>query len=121
LFTHTDVFARSEGGTAGAVLASRLSEVESFQVLVIEAGPRYARSMIVPDVFSLTLGRYPYSNEGVLNVQVPFFDFRLRESPYDWNFTTTPQKFAKGRVVPYARGRILGGSSSISGYLIWCF
>ncbi|EKM83240.1 hypothetical protein AGABI1DRAFT_118556 [Agaricus bisporus var. burnettii JB137-S8] len=81
------------GGTAGAVLANRLSEVESFQVLLIEAGP---------------------SNEGVLEAQVPFFASKLLNSPYDWNFTTIPQKFADGRVVPYGRGHILGGCSSIN-------
>ncbi|XP_006461554.1 hypothetical protein AGABI2DRAFT_205343 [Agaricus bisporus var. bisporus H97] len=81
------------GGTAGAVLANRLSEVKKFQVLVIEAGP---------------------SDEGVLDSQVPLFALNLQNSPYDWNFTTTPQKFANGRRVPYARGHILGGSSSIN-------
>ncbi|KAF7777703.1 CAZyme family AA3 [Agaricus bisporus var. burnettii] len=81
------------GGTAGAVLANRLSEVKGFQVLVIEAGP---------------------SNEGVLDAQVPLFASKLRNSPYDWNFTTTPQKFGNGRILSYARGHILGGSSSIN-------
>ena len=33
---------------------------------------------------------------------------------YDWNYTTTPQSGFNGRSVPYPRGRILGGSSSIS-------
>ncbi|EKM76823.1 hypothetical protein AGABI1DRAFT_77908 [Agaricus bisporus var. burnettii JB137-S8] len=79
------------GGTAGAVVASRLSEVEKFQVLVIEAGP---------------------SNEGVLNSQVPLLAFDIQHTPYDWNFTTTPQKFANGRTVSYSRGFMLGGTSS---------
>ncbi|KAF7777702.1 CAZyme family AA3 [Agaricus bisporus var. burnettii] len=81
------------GGAAGAVVASRLSEVKDFQVLLIEAGP---------------------SNEGVLLSEVPFFAFDIQNTPYDWNFTTTPQKFADGRVIPYARGHILGGSSAIN-------
>ncbi|EKM83234.1 hypothetical protein AGABI1DRAFT_69483 [Agaricus bisporus var. burnettii JB137-S8] len=81
------------GGTAGAVLANRLSEVKDFQVLVIEAGD---------------------SNEGVLDSQVPFFGPKLQKSPYDWNSTTTPQNFAKGRSLDYARGYILGGTSSIN-------
>lgn len=41
----SDIFACLKGGTAGAVLANRLSEVKKFQVLVIEAGPRYAQSI----------------------------------------------------------------------------
>ncbi|EKM83239.1 hypothetical protein AGABI1DRAFT_111689 [Agaricus bisporus var. burnettii JB137-S8] len=86
-------FVIAGGGTAGAVLASRLSEVRGFQVLLIEAGP---------------------SNEGVLDAEVPLFASRLHNTIYDWNFTTTPQEFANGRIVPYARGHILGGSSSIN-------
>jgi choline dehydrogenase len=54
------------------------------------------------------------SNEGVLDSQVPLFYPNLQSSPYDWNSTTIPQKFANGRTVHYARGYILGGTSSIS-------
>ncbi|KAF9447243.1 GMC oxidoreductase [Macrolepiota fuliginosa MF-IS2] len=81
------------GGTAGAVLASRLSEISSFQVLVVEAGP---------------------SNQNVINSEVPFLWQKLQGSPYDWNYTTTPQTGLNGRTVPYPRGHLLGGSSSIN-------
>ncbi|KDR81170.1 hypothetical protein GALMADRAFT_91825 [Galerina marginata CBS 339.88] len=81
------------GGTAGSVIASRLTENPRFKVLVIEAGP---------------------SNEGVLNSQVPFLEPGLLVSPFDWNFTTVPQAAAAGRVINYPRGHILGGSSSIN-------
>ncbi|KAJ7585766.1 aryl-alcohol-oxidase from pleurotus Eryingii, partial [Mycena floridula] len=81
------------GGTAGLVLANWLTENPSFSVLVIEAGG---------------------SNKDVLNSEVPFFAFRLPNSPYDWNFTTTPQLNLNGRVIGYPRGFLLGGSSSIN-------
>ncbi|KAJ2920934.1 hypothetical protein H1R20_g16161, partial [Candolleomyces eurysporus] len=76
------------GGTAGAVLANRLSEVSRFQVLLIEAGPL---------------------DRGVLNIEVPYFALRLMGSPYDWNYTTVPQPGLNGRTLPYPRGRVLGG------------
>ncbi|KAJ3575468.1 hypothetical protein NP233_g1085 [Leucocoprinus birnbaumii] len=81
------------GGTAGSVVASRLTENSKFQVLVIEAGP---------------------SNQQVLDSEVPFDAFSLGNTRFDWNFTSTPQSGLGGRVVPYTRGHILGGSSSIN-------
>ncbi|TFK36269.1 aryl-alcohol-oxidase from pleurotus Eryingii [Crucibulum laeve] len=81
------------GGTAGCVIASRLSENPRFNVLVIESGP---------------------SNEGVLDAQVPFLEPGLILSPFDWNFTTVPQTSANGKSMLYPRGHILGGSSSIN-------
>lgn len=35
-------------------------------------------------------------------------------TPYDWNYTTTAQEGLNGNVVTFARGHVLGGSSSIS-------
>ncbi|TFK36270.1 pyranose dehydrogenase [Crucibulum laeve] len=82
------------GGTAGSVIANRLTENVNFHVLVIEAGP---------------------SNEGVLNSEVPLFSPRLAGSTFDWNFTTISQPGLKGRALAFPRGHILGGSSSING------
>jgi len=58
-----------------------------------------------------------WSNEGVLDSIIPFFVGNLLGSnPFNWNFSTTPQTGLGGRVLPYPRGHILGGSSSLSTY-----
>ncbi|TFK24117.1 glucose dehydrogenase short protein [Coprinopsis marcescibilis] len=82
------------GGTAGCVLANRLSENPKWNVLVLEAGP---------------------SHENILNSQVPPYVFRLQNTSYDWNYTSTPQAALGGRPVALPRGHPLGGSSSING------
>ncbi|KIJ49372.1 GMC oxidoreductase [Sphaerobolus stellatus SS14] len=82
------------GGTAGNVVANRLTENPSTSVLVLEAGP---------------------SNEGVLDSMVPFLDGNLLGLPqFSWNYTTTPQTNLNGRIIQYPRGHILGGSSSVN-------
>ena len=56
-----------------------------------------------------------YSNKDVLDSIVPFFCPRMTpNTPWDWNFTTTPQTNLNGRALSYPRGHILGGSSSVS-------
>ncbi|KAF9457988.1 aryl-alcohol oxidase precursor [Collybia nuda] len=81
-------------GTAGSVVASRLTENPSISVLVLEAG---------------------VTNEGVLASIVPFLGPSLAPNTvYDWNYTTSAQSGYNGRTVPYPRGRMLGGSSSIN-------
>ncbi|KAG7440525.1 aryl-alcohol-oxidase from pleurotus Eryingii [Guyanagaster necrorhizus] len=83
------------GGTAGNVVANRLTENSSFSVLVLEAGP---------------------SPEGLINHTVPFFNIFLRsENPWDWNYTAVSQVGFNGRALHYPRGRILGGCSSMNG------
>ncbi|KAJ6518186.1 alcohol oxidase [Mycena vitilis] len=82
------------GGTAGNVVANRLSEDRGFSVLVLEAGG---------------------SNANVLNIIVPFYSSRAEgNNPQDWNYTTTPQAGLNGRSISYPRGFVLGGSSSVN-------
>ncbi|KAF9456646.1 aryl-alcohol-oxidase from pleurotus Eryingii [Collybia nuda] len=85
------------GGTAGSVLANRLSENPHNKVLVLEAG---------------------INNAGIQDVQVPFLGVTLPETSVDWNFTTTPQVGLNNRSIELARGFVLGGSSSIN-FMAW--
>ena len=79
------------GGSAGCVLAARLSEQS--KVLLLEAGSDPA---------------------GVDQVMVPAALTRLFKTRFDWNYTTQPQPDAGGRRVYWPRGRALGGSSAIN-------
>ncbi|KAF9475241.1 alcohol oxidase [Pholiota conissans] len=82
------------GGTAGLVLASRLSEDANTTVLVLEAGPANLN-----DPMLLTPG---------------LFGLQFKNPKYDWDFETVPQKSLDGRSVSWPRGKTLGGSSAIN-------
>lgn len=82
------------GGTAGCVLAARLTENPDVSVGVIEAGaPRLGD----PTVESLA-----------------GMSAMLHRPEYDWSFTSTPQSGNAGRAHHVARGKMLGGSSGIN-------
>lgn len=81
-------------GSAGNVVATRLTEDPKCSVLVIEAG---------------------INNAGVDTVAAPgLAGLNLPNSSVTWNYSTTPQAALNGRVLPYSRGRVLGGSSSLN-------
>ncbi|KAJ7243026.1 hypothetical protein C8J57DRAFT_1525921 [Mycena rebaudengoi] len=84
------------GGTAGNVVANRLTENPKISVLILEAG---------------------VSNEGVIDSTVPAFVGNLfaTHNLYEWNYTTTPQAGLNGRVIDCPRARILGGCSAHNG------
>ena len=55
------------------------------------------------------------SNQDVPNISVPFLaPFLAPNEPWTWNYTVAPQTALNHRTFPYPRGKVLGGSSSIS-------
>lgn len=83
------------GGTAGLVLANRLSDALNSTVAVVEAGSIY-------ELTDPLLRTVP----GLAPETLPAND------PIDWNYTTVPQEYAQNRTMPYFRGKCLGGSSA---------
>ncbi|TVY68843.1 Dehydrogenase citC [Lachnellula suecica] len=81
------------GGTAGIVVATRLTENPETRVLVLEAGEnQLANPMInIPAMWTAILG-----------------------SEVDWAFLTTPQEHLKGRTLRHPQGKALGGSSALN-------
>ncbi len=84
------------GGTAGCVLANRLTEDGVTRVLVLEAGPR----------------------DNYLWIHIPIGYGKTMFHPvYNWGFDTEPEPGMNGRRIYWPRGRGLGGSSSINGLI----
>ena len=84
------------GGTAGCVLASRLTENPDVSVLLLEAGRRSRR----------------------LEVRIPAAFSKLYRTDVDWGDSTTPQPALDGREVVFPRGRMLGGSAAMNAMMV---
>ncbi len=81
-------------GSAGSVLANRLTEDEGVRALVLEAGPNdYSIFIHMPSAFA-----YP-----------------LAGTKYNWHYETEPEPYMNNRRMHCPRGRVIGGSSSING------
>jgi choline dehydrogenase len=86
------------GGSAGCALANRLSADPSNRVLVLEAGrPDYPWDVYIHMPAALT---FPIGNRF-----------------YDWKYESEPEPHMNGRRIYHARGKVLGGSSSINGMI----
>ncbi len=86
------------GGSAGCALANRLSAEKSHKVLVLEAGrPDYIWDIFIHMPAGLT---FPIGNKF-----------------YDWCYESEPEPYMNNRRVYHARGKVLGGSSSINGMI----
>jgi choline dehydrogenase len=83
-------------GSAGSVVANRLSADPSVKVVVLEAGPRDKDKFI----------------------HIPAGFAKLFRGDMDWNYLTEPQKELDGREIYWPRGKVLGGSSSMNA-MMW--
>ncbi len=101
--TVTDVSASYDfiivgGGSAGCALANRLSADPANRVLVLEAGrPDYPWDVFIHMPAALT--------------------FPIGSRFYDWQYESEPEPHMNGRRIYHARGKVLGGSSSINGMI----
>ncbi len=88
------------GGTAGCIVAARLSDDPACSVLLLEVGPDFPDFAQLPDMLK--------RGWGTVNLEA-----RAAGSPYNWSFTgkATPEQGP----MPVPRGKVLGGSSAING------
>lgn len=78
-------------GSAGAILAARLSEQPDVNILVLEGGPDYTNPAAMP--------------ADLLNSK------NIAGAAHDWGYKAIP---VEGRIMPYQRGKVVGGTSAIN-------
>jgi choline dehydrogenase-like flavoprotein len=80
------------GGSAGCVLAARLSEDPTVSVALLEAGPRDTN----------------------MYIHLPVGFFKMTAGPLIWGYETAPSRDLGGRTMVYPQAKVLGGGSSIN-------
>lgn len=83
-------------GSAGSVLANRLSANTQNKVLVLEAGPK--------------------DNQAMINIPLGLVGL-MGSAKFNWRYMSTPQSHLDGREIYLPRGKTLGGSSSVNGMI----
>ena len=85
-------------GSAGCVIAARLTEDPDHRVLLIEAGG--------------TDRKYLYRTPGMMSIMHVIPQVKKQ---VDWGYRTAPRQETLGRSIPYVRGKVIGGSSAVNG------
>lgn len=88
-------------GSAGCVVAARLSEDEACRVLLLEAGGTDRTAFC--------------TKPGMISIVHTVPQVKKR---FDWGYYTHPQRHSLDRKIPYVRGKVMGGSSAING-MVW--
>src|SRR3954464_8671993 len=101
------------GGSAGGAVANRLSADPATTVLLLDARRRESQT---PPGHAVEAGRPDYRFDVFVHMPSAL-TFPIGSGYYDWEYRSEPEPFMGGRRIYHARGRILGGSSSINGQI----
>ena len=111
----------SGGGTAGLVVAERLSEDPRVTVAVIEAGLHYINEPRIDTPLAgivVPYRRYIHPLNPKSPVLVEYYSSPIGDPAFDWEYVTTPQANLYNATLPQTKGKMLGGSSGING-MVW--